>query len=163
MSGYKKEKEVKTLSISEAKSRICYFCAYQERSQKQVREKLYEYRLFSDEVEELIAYLIEEKYINEQRFAEIFAGGKFRHKQWGRRKILMGLRQHNISEPCIALGMAAISEEDYIDTIYDLIEKKTRVVKTKDSLKRNQKIATYIIGKGFETSLVWECIKKNCE
>jgi regulatory protein len=143
----------------EAKAKTARFCAYQERSQKEVRNKLYDLGLYRDEVEEVISSLIIDNYINEERFAKAYAGGKFRMKKWGKKKILMGLRQYDISDYCVKKGLQEIDEEDYKTVLYDLIEKRN--ISTSDDnvfVKRN-KIAKYLIGRGFESELVWNAIK----
>ncbi|MEQ8925876.1 MAG: RecX family transcriptional regulator, partial [Fulvivirga sp.] len=91
------EKPKKKLSPKEAKLKAADYCAYQERSQQQVRDKLYTYGLYSEDVERILSELITENFINEERFAIAYAGGKFRVKKWGRNKILQGLNQHRVS------------------------------------------------------------------
>ena len=100
-----RQKPKKTYDRKTAKLKAADFCAYQERSQQQVRDKLYDYGLHFDEVEEILTELIMEGFINEERFARAFIGGKFRMKKWGKQKILQSLRPHKISEYCIRKGM----------------------------------------------------------
>ncbi len=143
----------------EAKLKAADYCAYQERSQQQVRDKLYDYGLHFDEVEEVISDLIVDGYLNEERFAKAYAGGKFRIKQWGRHKILQGLKQHRISEYCIKKGLAEIDGEDYYNTLSSLLLKKVNSIKASNDFDRRNKLARFAIGRGFENSLVWEVIK----
>jgi regulatory protein len=135
--------------------KICSFCAYQERTQDEARKKLSEWKVFSDEAEEIIAWLIVENFINEERFAKIFAGGKFRIKNWGRKKIIFELKSRKLSPYCIQSGLLEISEEDYIETIDVLIKKKSDSTNESNSLIKKQKIANYLIGKGYESELIW--------
>jgi regulatory protein len=137
------------------------FCAYQERTQSEVRERLQKWGVEGDEAEEIIVYLIEENYLNEGRFAKIFAGSKFRVKHWGRNKILYELKARKLSEHSIREGLTEIDNEDYIETLRTLIEKKKRELRTeRQPLILKQKIARYAIGKGFEGDLVWGIINK---
>ena len=152
-------KKQKIIGEKEAFLKACMFCAYQERTQNEVREKLYGMGLKKDVVEELISKLITENFINEERFAKTYAGGKFRIKRWGRIKILEGLKQKRISEYCIKKGLQEITEEDYLDTIATLIENKWSLSVEEDIFKKKNKVATYLIGKGFEPDLVWEALK----
>ena len=150
----------KTYTYSEAKVKAMAYCAYQERSQQQVRDKLYEYGLSPDEVENMIADLISENFLNEERFAKAYAGGKFRIKQWGRYKIKKGLQQHRISEACIRKGMNEIDPEDYYNTLKSLLEKKESLLSEKDPFTLKNKLARYALGKGFEQDLVWDAINE---
>lgn len=135
--------------------KICSFCAYQERTQDEARKKLSEWKVFSEEAEEIIAWLILENFINEERFAKIFAGGKFRIKNWGRKKIIFELKSRKLSPYCIQSGLLEISDEDYIEKIDVLILKKSSSVMESNSLIKKQKIANYLISKGYESELIW--------
>lgn len=158
-----KSKNIKKrqLSYKEAKQKAASYCAYQERCQKEVREKLYTYGLPSDEVEDLLAYLISEGYINEERFARTFAGGKFRLKKWGRNKIINELKIRQISPYCIEKGLSEIEEEEYLSTLASLIEKKTMNFQSDDPLKSKNRIAEFLIRKGYEKVLVWDILNDN--
>ena len=149
----------KRLEPKEAKLKAGDFCAYQERSQQQVRDKLYDYGLHFDEVEEILSDLIVEGYLNEERFAKAYAGGKFRMKKWGKHKILQGLKQHKISEFCIKEGLKEIDEEDYYQTLKNLLLKKAETIKATNDYDRRNKIARFAIGRGYETGLIWEIIQ----
>ena len=117
-------KKRKRLEPKEAKLKAADYCAYQERSQQEVRDKLYSYGLHQDEVEDVLADLIVDGFISEERFARAYVGGKFRMKGWGRRKILQGLQQHRISEYCIKKGLEEIDAEAYYQTLRKHAEKK---------------------------------------
>ena len=136
------------------------YCAYQERCHQEVREKLYEWRVLPEVLENTIAELIIANFINEERFAKVYAGGKFRIKKWGRIKIEGKLRSKNISVYCIKKGLAEIDEEDYLKTLREIIEKKARNLDEKNDYLRKNKIARYAVRKGFELGLVWEVLKE---
>ncbi|MFZ4412738.1 MAG: regulatory protein RecX [Bacteroidales bacterium] len=136
-----------------------HYCAYQERSQQEVRNKLYEWGLHSDDVENVIVDLISQNFINEERFAVLFAGGKFRIKKWGRLKIKNELKLHKISTYCIRIALESINAEDYIQTLKHIIDKKTALTKEKNKFKKISKIAAFAISKGYEPELVRELIK----
>ena len=141
-------------------SKAMRFCAYQERTQQEVREKLAGLGVWGDEAEEMISRLITENFINEERYAKTYAGGKFRLKKWGRMKILQGLKQKGISEYSIKKGMQEIESDLYIQTLENLLEEKSRMEKEKNPYKRKHKISLYLIGKGYEPDLVWELLRK---
>ena len=103
------------------------FCAYQERTQAEVRERLQKWGVEGDEADEIIVYLIEDNYLNERRFAKIFAGSKFRVKNWGRQKILYELKARKLSDHSIREALTEIEDEDYIEKLKTLIDRKSVV------------------------------------
>ncbi|MEL6534582.1 MAG: RecX family transcriptional regulator [Bacteroidota bacterium] len=143
----------------QAKVKVSRYCAYQERSHHEVRQKLAELGMYGDDAEAVIADLISENFINEERFARAYAGGKFRTKQWGRLKIQQGLKQHRISAYCMKAAMKEIDPEAYWLTLQTLAKKRWEHEKkeTKDWI-RKQKVARYLVGRGFEQDLIWEAI-----
>lgn len=151
-------KAQKYYSPAEAYVKITAFCAYQERTQQEVREKLETYGLDSDETEELIVRLLQENYVNEERFAKTFAGGKFRLKKWGRLKIKAELKARGLSAYCVQKGMDEIDPDDYWDALVQLAEKKNAAEKGGDPLARKQKTVRFLMGKGYEQDLVWEAV-----
>jgi regulatory protein len=136
------------------------YCTYQERSQQEVRDKLYELGLHRTEVEQGIAHLVSENYLNEQRFAIAYAGGKFRIKEWGRIKIKLALKQKKVSDYCIRKALEEISSSDYKKTLSKVLTSKSKDVKEKNPLKKKYKVAQYAISRGFEPELVWEEMKE---
>ena len=152
-------KPQRTFSPKEAKIKAAAYCAYQERTQQQVRDKLYSYGLWEEAVEEILTALILDNFVNEERFAKSFVSGKFRIKKWGRIKILMRLKQFHLSTYCVKKGMEEIDSEEYQQTLEDLIVKKVAFSTETDVFKRNGKIARYLVGKGYEHGLIWETIK----
>ncbi len=145
------------LNIGKEKAwqKIKHYCAYQERSHKEVKEKLYGFGLYKAEVEMLLTQLIEENYLNEERFALAFAGGKFRMKQWGRQKIKYELKQKQVSDYCIKKALAAIDGEQYEKVLYKMATGKLNALKTeKNLLLKKRKMQQYLMQKGFETALI---------
>lgn len=150
----------KSLTPNEAFSRILRYCAYQERSHHEVKDKLFSYGLHSDEVDQILAKLITEGFVNEERFAKAYAGGKFRMKKWGRLKIENELNSLGLSQRCIANGMKEIVDEDYVKTLQQLLEKKNKLVTETELFKKRNKLAQYAIGRGYEPDLVWRILKE---
>jgi regulatory protein len=146
----------KQLSKEQALQKAKHYCAYQERSHYEVKEKLYSFGLYKQQVEELLSQLIEEGYLNEERFAIQFAGGKFRMKQWGRVKIKYELKQRFVSDYCIKKALKQIDEAEYLDTVRKLASKKWAVIKADSSNKftRLAKATDYLLQKGYEPELV---------
>lgn len=148
------------ISIKEAKLKAASFCAYRERTQQELREKLYDLGLYSEEVEEVIAYMITNNFLNEERFAKAYAGGKFRINNWGKAKILHHLKLKGLSPYCIKEGLKEIDQEDYIEKLDSLILKRKGVNKKEDEYLWKRKIANHLISKGFESEIVWERVNK---
>jgi regulatory protein len=150
----------KRLSPAEAYLKIRNYCAYQERAHKEVKNKLFEYGLYASEVDEILSRLITDGFLNEERFAKAFAGGKFRIKKWGRVKIQNELEMLGLTPKCVRFGLREIDERDYRKTLYQLIEKKSASTPEENLFKKRDKIARYAIAKGFEPELVWESVKE---
>jgi regulatory protein len=142
------------LSPEAALLKISNWCAYQERSQHETRIKLRDYGLEASLAEEIIANLIGENFLNEERFAMAFAGGKFRIKQWGRNKIKAELKWHKIPESLIQKALKSIDAGDYEKAIEKLIEKKQRSLKHGTRQKTVYSILSYAVSRGFESDLV---------
>ncbi len=134
------------------------YCAFQERSQQEVRDKLYSWGLHRNQVETIISELIGDGFLKEERFAEAFVGGKFRIKKWGKVKIKQALKAKQVSEPLIRKALAAISDADYRKMLEKVIADKAAKTSEKDPFKWKQQLARYAISRGFESDLVWEII-----
>ena len=154
------KKRREPLDYKSAVQKAADYCAYQERSQQQVRDKLYDYGLHSDQVEEALSELIQQGFINEERFAIAYAGGKFRMKGWGRKKIELGLKQHKISAYCIRKGLAEGDPDAYYEKLLRLTEKKIAGTKTDSDYILKGKTTQYLLGRGFEADLVREAIEE---
>ena len=150
----------KYLTKEQAVQKLKHYCAYQERCHNDVKDKLYKLGVWKKEHDEIIAALIEENYLNEERFAIAYAGGKFRINSWGRVKIKYALKQKQISEYCIKKAMKQISEEDYMKLLNKLAKEKYAALKADQYLVRKKKTMDYLITKGFETNLVAAALEK---
>lgn len=141
----------------QALQKLKHYCAYQERSHLEVREKLYSLGQRKQDVDTITAQLIEEGYLNEERFAIQFAGGKFRMKQWGRKKIEQGLKEKQVSAYCIKKALAQIDDEAYMDVLNKQALKKWQTLKgEKNIFIKKRKLQDYLLQKGFEYDLVNE-------
>lgn len=142
------------LTKEQALQKLRQFCAYQERSHHDVQQKLYALKVPRREHDEIIATLIEEDYLNEQRFAEQFTGGKFRMKGWGKNKIQQKLKQKNVSSYAISSAMKEIDEEAYQNNLRKEAEKKYASLKNEQHLVRKKKTLNYLLQKGYEYPLI---------
>lgn len=153
---------VQRLTPAQAHQKLKHYCAYQERSHSEVKEKAYGFGLRRQEVDEVISALIQEGYLNEERFAIAFAGGKFRMKAWGRVKIKYELKQRKVSDYCIRKALQEIDETVYQKTLQALAEKKWKSIRGAgtNGFVKMSKTRDYLIQRGFEAGLVLEAIKK---
>ncbi|MEM9990663.1 MAG: regulatory protein RecX [Bacteroidota bacterium] len=153
-------KPKKWFSKAEGLSKLQAYCAYQDRCHQEVRSKLIELGIYGDDLEEVIAELITDNFLNEERFARSFARGKFRIKQWGRLRIQQELKQRAISAYCMRKAMEEIEEEDYQTTLETILLKKNTTTKAKDLYERKSKLARYALSRGFESGLIWETLHR---
>ena len=131
------------------------YCAYQERCHKEVEEKLRAYDLIPEAREMILLHLLEEGYLNEERFARSFARGRFRIKKWGRVRIERELKIRDISAYNIRQGLSEIDAEEYEQTLFDLAEKKFRQTEEKHPMKKRKKVADFLLRRGFESQKVY--------
>jgi regulatory protein len=139
---------------------IRHFCAYQERAQQEVRDKLYELGMTKPEVEEIIADLISENFLNEERFAISFAGGHFRIKGWGKLKINHALYQKKVSNFNIKMALQSIDQDDYLAKLFELANKKWNSLKGERGLSRMAKTHAFLHQRGFEPALIHPILQK---
>jgi regulatory protein len=142
------------LTKEQALQKLKHYCAYQERCHSEVKEKLYSLGVWKKQHDEIIAALIEENYLNEERFAIAYAGGKWRVKQWGRVKIRYELKQKQVSEYCIKKALKQISDEEYAAVLSKLAKEKYASLKGGQYQVRKKKTIDYLVGRGFENELV---------
>ncbi|MBL7721937.1 MAG: RecX family transcriptional regulator [Chitinophagaceae bacterium] len=150
----------KQLTKEQALQKLKHYCAYQERCHSEVKDKLYQLGVWKKDHDEIIAALIEENYLNEERFAVAFAGGKFRIKQWGRVRIKYELKQKQVSEYSIKKAMKQIDEEEYLSLLNKLAKEKYTALKNEQYLIRKKKTMDYLAAKGFEADLVRKVMEK---
>jgi len=141
---------MKYLTKEQALQKLKHYCTYQERSHYEVKQKLYELGVRANDHDEIIASLIDEDYLNEERFAIQFAGGKFRMKQWGKKKILYALKEKKVSDYSIKKALAQINEDDYLLVLKKLAEEKYNLLKDEQYMDRKKKTIDYLLQKGYE-------------
>ena len=150
----------KYLTKEQALQKLRQYCAYQERSHSEVVQKLWELGVRKAEHDEIVSSLIEEDYLNEERFAIQFAGGKFRMKDWGRKRIYYALKEKKVSEYNIRKALKEITDEAYEKTLEELVEKKYASLKDEQYLVRKKKTMDYMIQKGYEPDLVTKALSR---
>lgn len=147
----------KTYTVEQAKARMERYCAYQERCHKEVRSKLMEMRMIPDAVDLIIGHLLQHNFLNETRFAQAFARGKFRSKKWGKRRIVRELKFREISAYNIKMALAEIRDEDYAATFNELAEKRWEQLQWETQWAyKKKKFSDYLLYRGWESHWIWE-------
>lgn len=148
------------LDLSQIKKRLADYCVYQDRSHYEVEQKLKELRtLNEDERGEILIWLIQNNFLNEERFSKSYARGKFYQKKWGKIKIIQGLKQKRIPTNLIDKGIEEINEDDYKSTLMELTEKKWNIIRESEVYLKKKKIYNYLLQKGYEYNLINEILK----
>lgn len=146
---------MKTYAVTEALEKMRYYCAYQERCHKEVKDKLYSMQMIPEAIEQILGTLVAENYLNESRFSQQFAQGKFSIKHWGKLRISRELKARNISEYDIRKALLAIDEKSYIEKIRFISAKKWDKLKAKTLQVRKQKLYEYLAYRGWESHLIY--------
>lgn len=147
-------------SIKEAKQKIEFFCAYQERCHEEVVSKLRSMKMDFGEIDQIMVHLLAENFLNEERFACSFARGKHRIKHWGKIRITNELKFRNISQTIINTALKEITPEEYLETFHALAERNWDSILEKNTLKKRKKFCDYILRRGFESNLVYDKVKE---
>lgn len=132
------------------------YCAYQERSHHDVVQKMWDLKIPHEWRDGMIITLMQENFLNEERFARTYVRGKFNIKKWGRIKIINGLKQHEVNKKCIQLALTEIDEDCYLEVLRETIELKRSKLKEKNPWKRRSAIYRFAAHRGFEPSLINE-------
>ena len=144
-----------TYTVEEIKRKMEAYCAYQDRCHKEVEERLREYDLIPEAREMILLHLLEEGFLNEERFARSFARGRFRMKKWGRKRIEKELLSRDISSYNIKQGLSEIDPDDYQRTLVELAEKKYQQTTEKHPLRKRKKVADFLLRRGFESQKIY--------
>ncbi len=151
--------EKKNFTFNQIKHKLADYCVYQDRCHFEVEQKMREFDLIPEAHDEIIIYLIQNNFLNEERFARSFARGKFYQKKWGKRKIANALRQKGVPKNLVEKGFEEIEEEDYLKTLEELSEKKWQQIKAATIWEKRKKLQSFLQQRGFE----WELIKMQLE
>ena len=149
-----------TYTLEEAKRSMEGYCVYQDRCHQEIERKLREMKMIPQACEIILLHLMEHDFLNEERFARSFARGKFRIKQWGRRRIEMELKRRDISAYNINAGLSEISYEEYEDVFAEVSKKRFESVRESNVLKKRKKVADFLLRKGFESNKVYEVLRE---
>jgi len=154
--------KIETYTIKEATRKLEGYCAYQERCHKEVQQKLKEMGMIPAAIDEIVTHLIQHNYLNEERFAQSYARGKFNIKKWGRIRIVSELKFRGISKFNIKTALKEIDNDQYLITLDELAKKRLSQIKEKGKQKRRKKLADYLLYRGWESNLVYEKLQELC-
>ncbi|MGB7393084.1 MAG: regulatory protein RecX [Pricia sp.] len=152
--------KTKSHTLEEATKKLEGYCSYQERCHKEVVTKLRGMRMIPEAIDQIVVHLIKEDYLNEERFAQSFARGKFSIKKWGRRRIVSELKQRGISKFNIQTALLEIDDASYFNTFDALAEKRLSQLSERNPQKRKKKLADYLLYRGWESHLVYDKVKE---
>ena len=145
-------------TLDEARKKLESYCAYQDRCHKEVNQKLKDMGMIPSAIDQIIYALIQDNFLNEERFSKSFARGKFNIKKWGKNRIIKELKQRGISKYNITTALKEIDEDDYLETLTVLAQKRLDAISEKNIQKRRKKLADYLLYRGWESHLVYEKI-----
>ncbi|ESU19890.1 RecX-type transcriptional regulator [Flavobacterium cauense R2A-7] len=147
---------IKSFTVDEAKRKLEYYCSYQERCHYEVVEKLRGMNMIPQVVDTIVVHLIENNFLNEERFAQSFARGKHNIKKWGKVRIVNELKFRNISKYNIEKALKEIPQEIYLNTFHETAQKHWDSIKETNLQKKKKKFCDYLLRKGFESHLIFE-------
>ena len=147
------------LTPDQVLDKMAKYCAYQERCVKDVRDKLKTFEIPEEEKTKIIDYLLDNRFVNDERFAKSFVRGKINQSGWGVNKIRFHLIQKGIDKDTIDEALGQTDEEAYRQRLIDILRMKVKTVKADSDFEKKRKLAAYAMQKGFEGSLVWEVLK----
>jgi regulatory protein len=149
------------MEADQAKSKLERYCAYQDRSVYEAEQKLKAYNLETRQIKKILHELIMDGFLDEKRYARNFTLGKFRNNKWGKIKIRQHLLQKQVSKSLIEAALEIIPHHEYLEMIRALVIQKSRLIDEPDEFVRNNKIAAYLLQKGFEPDVIWSCLKEH--
>lgn len=146
----------KIYTLDEAKRALERYCVYQERCHKEVRQKLFDMRMIPEAVDEVVVHLLQHDFLNEERFARAYVRGKFKHKHWGRVRLVQELKQKQISKFNIESALKELDDLDYYGAFEALAAQRCQQIKEPNTYKKRKKLADYLLYRGWESALVYE-------
>lgn len=155
---YMRERKL-TYTVDEAKRSLEKYCAYQDRCHAEVEKKLRDMGMIPEARELIFLHLMEHDFLNEERFARSFARGKFRIKQWGKKRIERELKIREISTYNIKAGLSEIDKEEYEKVFIEVSKKRFLSIQEKNVFKKRKKVADFLLRRGFESNKIYEVIK----
>jgi regulatory protein len=149
----------KPLTPDQVLDKMAKYCAYQERCVKDVRDKLKTFDILEEEKTKILDYLLDNRFVNDERFAKSFVRGKINQSGWGVNKIRFHLIQKGIDKDIIDEALGQTDNEVYRQRLIDILKAKSKTIKAESDFEKKRKLAAYAMQKGFEGNLIWEVLK----
>lgn len=150
----------RTYTVEEAKKKLEYYCAYQERCHKEVVQKLKDMRMIPEAIDVIVVHLIQNNFLNEERFAKTFVSGKLKIKKWGKRRLTLELKKKDISKTNISQALSEIDDKEYVEIFNDLAEKRYLSLKEANKYKKKKKLTDYLLYRGWDSFLVYDKVNE---
>ena len=148
----------KSYTVDEARMKLEHFCVYQERCHEEVVQKLRSLNMIPQAIDVIVVHLIDNNFLNEERFACSFARGRFRIKQWGRRRIENELKARHITKPNITRALREIDPDEYLEVFHALAERQWAAATDTNIMRKKKRVMDYLLRKGYESNMVQEKI-----
>ena len=149
----------KPLTPDQVLDKMAKYCAYQERCVKDVKDKLKTFDIPQEEKTKILDYLLDNRFVNDERFAKIFVQSKSNQNDWGTNKIRYHLIQKGIAKDIIEEALGQTDEEVYRQRLIEILKTKSKTIKAANDFEKKRKLAAYAMQKGFEEALVWDVLK----
>ena len=150
----------KTYTVEEALKNMERYCSYQERCHKEVTQKLYSMYMIPEAIDHIVVKLMQDNFLNEERYAKAFVSGKFRIKKWGKQRLARELKQKDIGKTLITMALQTITDQEYLETFNILAEKKSETIRETNVSKKRKKLADYLLYRGWESHLVYDKVSE---
>ena len=142
----------------EAYLQLAAMCAQAEHCEQEMRDKMKRWAIEPDAQDRVIARLIKERYIDNERYARAFVKDKIRYNKWGRRKVMQALWMKRIDNDILHQVLDEIDDKEYVDVLIPLLKQKRKAIKAKSDYELNQKLVRFALGRGFDFSIIRQCM-----
>ena len=146
------------ITEQEALLKLSALCARAEHSSGEMLEKMRRWQLSEDARERVLDRLIDEKFVDDERFARLFVREKIRFDRWGRRKIEQALYQKGVASDISRRVLDEVDDEAYVAELKKLIAAKRRSVQAESDYEMRAKLTKYALGRGFDYNVIRQCI-----
>lgn len=148
----------KDMTEQEAYLQLAALCAQAEHCQQEMRDKMRRWELDEMVQNRIIARLVKERYIDDERYARAFVKDKIRYNKWGRRKVQQALWQKRIDSEIQQRVLDEIDEKEYLDVLRPLLKQKRKSIRAASDYELNQKLVRFALGRGFGFDIIRQCL-----
>jgi regulatory protein len=142
----------------EAYLQLAAMCAQAEHCEQEMRDKMRRWAIDPDAQDRVVARLVKERYVDNERYARAFVKDKIRYNKWGRRKVMQALWMKRIDDDIQRSVLDEIDDKEYIDVLVPLLKQKRKTIKAKSDYELNQKLVRFALSRGFDFSIIRQCM-----